>query len=59
MKGDGCIPLANVRLPRGNRCESEDIDISVRPIVYTNDLLFELIVGVMNEWQPRPRAGKY
>jgi hypothetical protein len=60
VKGDGCIPLANVRLPRGKgRCESEDIDISVRPIVYTNDLLFELIIGVMNEWQPRPRAGKY
>jgi hypothetical protein len=59
VKGDGCIPLANVRLPRGHRCESDDIDISVRPIVYTNDLLFELIVGVMNEWQPRPRAGKY
>jgi hypothetical protein len=59
VKGDGCIPLANVRLPRGGRCESDDIDISVRPIVYTNDLLFELIVGVMNEWQPRPRAGKY
>jgi hypothetical protein len=60
VKGDGCIPLANVRLRRGKgRCESDDIDISVRPIVYTNDLLFELIVGVMNEWQPRPRAGKY
>jgi hypothetical protein len=60
VKGDGCIPLANVRLPRGRgRCESSDIDISVRPIVYTNDLLFELICGLLNEWQPRPRSGKY
>ena len=60
MKGDGCIPLANVKLPRGRgRCDSGDIDISVRPIVYTNDLLFELICGLLNEWQPRPRAGKY
>jgi hypothetical protein len=60
VKGDGCIPLANVRLPRGRgRCESGDIDISVRPIVYTNDLLFELICGLLNEWQPRPRSGKY
>jgi hypothetical protein len=60
VKGDGCIPLANVRLPRGRgRCESGDIDISVRPIVYTNDLLFEIIVGLMNEGQSRQRAGKY
>jgi hypothetical protein len=59
VKGDGCIPLATVRLPRGyGRCESGDIDISVRPIVYTNDLLFELIVGLMHEWEPRQRAGK-
>jgi hypothetical protein len=59
VKGDGCIPLANVRLPRGyGRCESSDIDISVRPIVYTNDLLFELIVGLMHEWESRQRAGK-
>jgi hypothetical protein len=60
VKGDGCIPLANVRLPRGyGRCDPGDIDISVRPIVYTNDLLFEIICGLMNEWQPRQRAGKY
>src|SRR5688572_16130081 len=59
VKGDACIPLANVRLPRGRgRCESGDIDISVRPIVYTNDLLFELICGLLNEWQPRSRSGK-
>jgi hypothetical protein len=59
VKGDGCIPLANIRLPRGHkRCDYDDIDISVRPIVYTNDLLFELIIGLMNEWQPRQRAGK-
>jgi hypothetical protein len=59
VKGDGCIPLANVRLPRGRgRCEPSDIDISVRPIVYTNDLLLELIVGLLQEWQPRQRAGK-
>ena len=60
VKGDGCIPLANVRLPRGReRCEPGDIDISVRPIVYTNDLLFEIIVGLMSESQTRQRAGKY
>ena len=41
-----CIPLANVRVPAsGQRTDSEDIDITVRPIVYTNDLLFELILA--------------
>lgn len=60
VKGDGCIPLGNIRLPRGRgRCDPSDIDIGIRPIVYTNDLLFELIIGLMNEWQPRQRPGKY
>jgi hypothetical protein len=60
VKGDGCIPLANVRLPQPNqRCDHKAIDISVRPIVYTNDLLFELILGLLNESQKRPRGGKY
>ena len=60
VRGDGCIPLANVRLPRARgRCEAGDVDITVRPIVYTNDLLFELILGLMDEWQPRQRGGKF
>jgi hypothetical protein len=39
-------------------CHSDDIDITVRPIVYTNDLLFELILALMNEGQDYPRGGK-
>jgi hypothetical protein len=40
-----CIALANIRLrPHpGNQCHSDDIDITVRPIVFSNDLLFSLI----------------
>lgn len=47
-----CIPLANVRLrPESERprCRSEDIDIAVRPIVFNNDLLFQLLVSKIKE----------
>lgn len=40
------IPVANVRVPAsGQPTASDDIDITIRPIVYTNDLLFELILA--------------
>lgn len=55
-KGDPCIPLANIRL-RGGGCGKDDIDITIRPIVYTNDLLWDLLVGLANEAQ-QPRGGK-
>jgi hypothetical protein len=56
---DTCIPLANVRRPRADReLQSTDIDISVRPIVYTLDLLFELLLGLLGETQTR-RGGKH
>ena len=59
LPDDPCIPLANVRLPKeGMVCHQDDIDITVRPIVYTNDLLFELILALMNEDQDYPRGGK-
>jgi hypothetical protein len=57
---DPCIPLANVRLtpgPKGERCEATDIDITIRPIVYTNDLIFDLILALMHE-EPEHRRGK-
>jgi hypothetical protein len=44
-KGDPCIPLANVTLPAsGKSLEDGQIDIAIRPIVYTNDLLHDLLV---------------
>jgi hypothetical protein len=55
---DTCIPLANVRLPQeGQPCE--EIDINVRPIVYTNDLLFEMLLAAIGETQLRSRGGKH
>jgi hypothetical protein len=57
---DPCIPIANVRLPaEGATCEAGDVDITIRPIVYTNDLLYELILCVMSDGQNRTRGGKY
>ena len=59
VKGDACIPLAEIRLPQPNQtCHQDDVDISVRPVVYSNDLLFELILGMLAESRERPRGGK-
>jgi hypothetical protein len=56
---DPCIALANIRLPGEDTPISEDnIDITVRPIIYTNDLLFEIIVGLLRDEQKAPRGGK-
>ncbi len=45
---DCCIPLANIRVPDyGTPYDlNRDIDISVRPIVYTNDLLYEMLLAI-------------
>jgi len=45
---DPCIPLANLR-PGTNGCDPERIDITVRPIVYSNDLLLEIILSMLEE----------
>ena len=56
---DPCIPLAEIMLPEaGQTASDQDINITVRPIVYTNDLLFELLLGMTSNNQPRPRGGK-
>ncbi len=44
---DPCIRLAHIHLSEGGHCDPERIDITVRPIVYTNDLLFDILLG----WQ--------
>jgi hypothetical protein len=55
---DACIPLANIRLPQaGATVSGDDIDITIRPIVYTNDLLFELILAASPQAN-RPRPSK-
>lgn len=57
---DPCITLANVRLSEDeggyrHKGRPEDIDITVRPIVYGNDLLFELLKAVMSGSPSRGR----
>jgi hypothetical protein len=56
---DCCIPLANIRIPdAGGSYDQTSIDITIRPIVYTNDLLYELILAFMNQGQNQARGGK-
>jgi hypothetical protein len=43
-----CITLANVRVAEGGHgCNQDNIDIYVRPIVYSNDLLYNLILSLL------------
>lgn len=59
VPGDCCIPLANICLPfEGTALSEDDIDITIRPIVYSNDLLFEMVLGLLAANQPRPKGGK-
>jgi hypothetical protein len=46
---DPCIPLANITVTAdgGHACDPGRIDITIRPIVYTNDLLFDIILALM------------
>jgi hypothetical protein len=56
---DCCIPLANIRIPdAGGSYEQTNIDITIRPIVYTNDLLYQLMLAFMNQGQSQARGGK-
>jgi hypothetical protein len=56
---DCCIPLANIRIPdAGGSYDQSSIDITIRPIVYTNDLLYQLILAFMNQGQSQARGGK-
>jgi hypothetical protein len=59
-KPDPCIALADICVEhREDRCHcaQSDIDIAVRPIVYSNDLLFDLVLALL-AGPPQPHAGK-
>ena len=44
---DCCIPLANIRVPDlGQTYDQTNIDICIRPLVYSNDVLYELILAL-------------
>lgn len=51
VPSDCCIPLADIHVWGDEKpgCAAEDIDITVRPIVYTNDLLFLLLLSLLEE----------
>lgn len=56
--GPACITLANIHLPEaGKTLEPSDLDISVRPIVYSLDLLWELVLALSHDTANR-RNGK-
>lgn len=47
-----CVPLANLRLDcREDGCAIEDIDITIRPIVFGNDILVDILTRIVEEEQ--------
>ena len=59
IPADLCIPLANIRLPEGDDPpHASDIDINPRPIVYSNDLLFDIVLAMAGETPAHHRGGK-
>jgi hypothetical protein len=54
---DPCIPLAELEFDANGHCIN--LDITVRPIVYTNDLLFEMILAMTEPQKSIQRGGKY
>jgi hypothetical protein len=50
---DPCIPLAHIMIEQtqGHHCNPDYIDTTIRPICYTNDLLWELILGLISDRQ--------
>ena len=59
VPADLCIPLANICLNGNDPITATSIDICVRPIVYTNDLLFDIILSLTSDPAAlRPRGGK-
>jgi hypothetical protein len=47
-----CIPLANVRLNCGSdpdECSIDDIDITIRPLVFGNDIPIDILIRIVEE----------
>jgi len=56
---DCCIPLANIQIPtRPAGYTQNSIDTTVRPIVYTLDLLYNLLLAITNPVATQLRGGK-
>jgi hypothetical protein len=60
LADDPCIPLANIRVvveDEGDHCHPDEIDITARPIVYSNDVLWNVILSLLIEPR-RSRRGR-
>jgi hypothetical protein len=56
---DCCIPLANIQIPTQPQTYTQNsFDISIRPVVYTADMLYELMLAWMGPTAPALRGGK-
>jgi hypothetical protein len=56
---DCCIALANIQIPGpGSQYTQNSIDITVRPLVYTADLLYELMLAFMSPTTSALKGGK-
>jgi hypothetical protein len=56
---DCCIPLANIQIPTQPQTYTQNsFDISIRPLVYTADMLYELMLAWMGPTAPALRGGK-
>ncbi len=59
VPADCCFPLANIHLPNGDDpIQPSDIDIGIRPIVYSNDMLLDIMLAMAGDLPPRIRGGK-
>lgn len=61
LPDDPCIPLANIHIDSQGSCDADDIDINIRPIIFTNPLLFEMFLDLIRGQRltssgPRPRT---
>jgi hypothetical protein len=56
---DCCIPLANIQIPTQPQTYTQNsINIAVRPLLYTADMLYELLLALMNQGQTQLQGGK-
>lgn len=49
LPDDCCVPLADIRLKHTDNGWEPEVDIAIRPIVYNNRLLFDLIQSLVNK----------
>lgn len=54
-----CIPLANLRVDcRDGGCDINNIDIEIRPVVYGNDIILDILSRIVEESRPEGGDGR-